>query len=497
MSLVDDPKFAQLRISGRLPAPKGIALQVIQLTQQPDASNQSIARLIGADPVFSARVLKAANVLFHDSPRPVATIADAVMVLGARGLRQLVLGISLIADYGNGPCKQFDYLNYWSHSLLTGIAAKHLTQYARLAASDEIFVVGLLGNIGQLALATAFSDEFGELLTHQGSKSVAELHKLERAKFGFDESELSEAMLAEMHFPAIFQRMARHYKQPDISNVIEATREWRLLHVLHAASLLSDILLAAPSLRQDLILRLKLQAMRVVIDLETLCEIGDACVRDWQEWSTMLNFGNKLNIKYFSELLQTTEDQSGGRLSPQGTGMADSYPLRVMVVEDDPETLKLLEAVLQEAGHNVKSARNGVEAMRMIKKHPPQLLITGRLMPEMDGMTLCSTLRLGGDSGNIQIIMLTDDEGSDSLVELFDAGVNDYLVKPVTPKILFARLRAAQRVIRLQDELAFDRQRLQHFSNELLVANQRLQQMELNYVASGLPTRRDAIERQM
>ena len=177
MSLVDDPKFSRLRISGRLPAPKGIALQVIQLTQQPDASNQSIARLIGADPAFSARVLKAANVLFPDSPRPVATIADAVMVLGARGLRQLVLGISLITDYGNGPCKQFDYLHYWSHSLLTGIAAKHLTQYARLAAADEIFVVGLLGNIGQLALATAFSDEFGELLTQPASKSVAELHE--------------------------------------------------------------------------------------------------------------------------------------------------------------------------------------------------------------------------------------------------------------------------------------------------------------------------------
>ena len=495
MSLVDDPKFSQLRISGRLPAPKGIALQVIQLTQQPDASNQSIARLIGADPAFSARVLKAANVLFPESPRPVATIADAVMVLGARGLRQLVLGISLITDYGNGPCKQFDYLHYWSHSLLTGIAAKHLTQYARLAAADEIFVVGLLGNIGQLALATAFSDEFGDLLTQPASKSVARLHELERAKFGFDESELSEAMLTEMHFPAIFQRMARHYKQPDNSDVIEATREWRLLHVLHAASLLADILLAEPALRQDFIIKLKSQAMRIAIDLETLGEMGDACVSEWHEWSTMLNFGNKLNIQSFTELLGTVEDQNNAAPSIQAMIKADGYPLRVLVVEDDPVTLKLLEAMLQEAGHNVTTAHHGVEAMLIIKQHLPQLLIIDWSMPEMDGITLCRTLRQNADSDNLQLIMLTDQEHPDSLVEAFDAGVNDYLIKPVTPKLFFARLRAAQRVIRLQDELAFDRERLQHFSNELIVANQRLQQMASTDESPSLPNRRAAIER--
>ena len=319
--------------------------------------------------------------------------------------------------------------------------------------------------------------------------------RLERAKFGFDESELSEAMLTEMHFPAIFQRMARHYKQPDNCNVIEATREWRLLHVLHAASLLAEILLAEPSLRQDLIIKLKSQATRIVVDLDTLCEIGDACVRDWQEWSTMLNFGNRLNTMSFSELFQTDEDQSGAEHSPQGMIKADGYPLRVLVVEDDPGTLKLLEAMLQEAGHNVMSARHGVEAMLMIKKHPPQLLITDSSMPEMDGITLCRTLRQSADSDNMQVIMLTEQEDPGTLVEAFDAGANDYLVKPVTPKLLFARLRAAQRVIRLQDELAFDRERLQHFSNELMVANQRLQQLAVPDELTGLPNRRAAIER--
>lgn len=103
MSIVNDPKFIQLKISGRLPTPKGIAMEVILLTQQADVSNQAIAHLIGADAGLSARIIKAANVLLANASRPIITIVDAVMVLGVRGLRQLVLGIALIADYRSGP----------------------------------------------------------------------------------------------------------------------------------------------------------------------------------------------------------------------------------------------------------------------------------------------------------------------------------------------------------------------------------------------------------
>lgn len=493
MNLVEDPKFTRLKISGQLPTPKGIALEVIKLTQQSDVSNQAVAHMIKTDPALSVRVIKAANMLLANSSRPVVTIADAVMVLGTRGLRQLVLGIALIADYRHGPCRQFDYAQYWNHSLLTGIAAKHLAQYARLAAADEIFVVGLFSQIGQLALASVFSDEYGALLVQARGKSSAVLYAEQRMRFGFDESELSAAMLADMHFPVIFQNLVRYCSQPEDSDALEPSREWRLLQLLHIASAMAGLFLSKPSSRSSLVKQLRQYALRMAMDWNEFVALGEACLRDWQEWSGLLGMGGELIISSFAELFQSEEE--GGALMVDVPIEPSDYPLRVLLVDDDRTTLALLNALLQGAGHQVQLASNGEQAMRLIEQQPPQVLISDWIMPEMDGITLCRKLREHADWRSIYMVILTSQENPDKLVEAFEAGVDDYLLKPVNQKIFFARLRAGQRVIRMQEELAFEREQLQRFSNELAVANQRLQQLALTDALTGLPNRRAAMER--
>ncbi len=493
MILVDDPRFTQLKISGRLPTPKGVALQVIKLTQEADASNQAIAHLIGADPALSVRVIKAANVLLANSSRPVVTISDAVMVLGARGLRQLVLGIALISDYRNGPCANFDYPRFWTHSLLTGIAAKHLAQHTRLASVDEIFVAGLFCHIGQLALATVFTDDYGVLLAQAKGSSAAVMQVKQQNKFGFDEAELSEAILADMNFPKIFQTLVRHCEQPDSAQLVEASREWRLLNLMHLANLLADLFMENPPKGSPLLDKILLQAQHLAIELDDLVLIGDACVRDWLEWSALMSMNSNLSMPLFAELFQKMEQ--AGEVAPVVAAAPQIRSLRVLVVEDDATTLMLLEATLQAAGHSVVSARNGVEALSLIAQQPPQLVVSDWLMPEMDGLTLCRHLRANDAWRNIYMVILTAQENPDRLIEAFEAGVDDYLVKPISPKIFFARLRAAQRVIQMQAELADDREQLQRLANELTAANQRLQQLALTDVLTGLPNRRAAMQR--
>lgn len=495
MSLADDPKFTQLKISGRLPTPKGVALEVINLTQREDASNHDIAHLIGADPALSARVIKAANVLLRNTSRPVTSIADAVTVLGARGLRQLVLGIALIADYRHGPCKQFDYPHFWTHSLLTGIAARHLAQHARLAAAEEIFVVGLLCDIGQLAFATVYADDYGVLLEQSKGKTLAELQALEQAKFGFDEMELSEAVLADMHFPKVFQMLVRDFRRPEAAKVVEGSREWRLLYLLHVASLMADVCIANVAARGKLAAKLKLQAVRVAIESDELIEIGDTCACDWLEWSVLLGMGT-LHIPGFAELLQQVDsDEEADAVLQYADTRQSSYKLRVLVVEHDRAVLQLLEAMLKAAGHKVFNAHNGVEAMRLVEQQLPQLVISDWRMPEMDGITFCRKLREKTEWRDIHVIILTAQESVDKLVEAFEAGADDYLIKPLTPKIFFARLRAVQRMVQLQEELAFEHERLLRFSAELSAANKRLQQLALTDVLTELPNRRFAMER--
>ena len=495
MVLAVESRFTQLKISGRLPTPKGVALEVISLTQKEEVSNNQIIRLISTDAALSLRVIKAANMLMGNVSRPVSTIADAVMVLGARALRQLVLGIALMLDYRRGPCKQFDYGHFWVHSLLTGIAANHLAKHSRMAAPDEIFMVGLLGNIGQLALATLYAEDYGVMLEQHAAKTWHALQMAESEKFGFDEMELSEAILADSHFPRVFQTLVREYLQPDVSKASQGSREWQLLHLLNTASLMTDVCMARQEERGKLVSKLRHQAVRVGIESDALVEIGDACTRDWLEWSALLGMG-RVDIPPFADLLLLSDRVDDASVVAQQTDLNQStYPLRVLLVEDDRIMSALLESKLAGAGHTVFTACNGEDALTMIAQHQPQLIISDWLMPGMDGISLCRRLREHSEYNSIYFIVMTAQEDAGKLVEAFEAGADDYLVKPINTKIFFARLRAGIRVVKLQEELASDREQLLHFSNNLKLANDRLQQLALTDVLTSLPNRRAAMER--
>jgi len=487
----------KLKVSGRLPTPKGVALEVINLTQREDASNHDLVHLISADPGLSQRIIKAANVLLGKPSRPVVTIEDAVMVLGMRALRQLVLGIALIVDYRHGPCVQFDYLHFWTHSLLTAIAARHLAEQQRLAAAEEIFVLGLLSQVGQLVLATVYPQEFAAVLEQSREAGTDGQRRLEQQQFGFDHAEVSAAMLADMQFPLLFQTLVHDYRQPEHGAATEGTREWKLLHLLHLAALLADVGLSAQKGRAGIVRSLRLAAARIAVEETSLIAVADDCARDWKEWAALFGMGS-MHLPSLSELLAAQgEDEEAARPAdiPQWPHANHDYKMRVLVVEDDRPMRVLLEKILTAAGHRVTVAGDGLEALQMVKLHRPQVVITDWVMPKMDGLALCRELRHLPENRNVYLIVVTVQESPDKLVEAFVAGADDYLLKPLTPKIFFARLRAAQRVVQLQEELAFDREQLLRFSTELTAANERLQGQALTDALTGLSNRRFAMER--
>lgn len=486
--------LTKLKLSGRLPSPKGIALEVINLTQRENSSNQDIIRLISADPALSVRVIKAANVLLASSSRPVVTISDAVTVLGSRALRQLVLGIALIADHQQGPCRQFDYAYFWAHSLLTGIAARHLAQHLKLAAADEMFVIGLLGGIGQLAMATVYPEEFGVLLVQARGVSLEQLYGREREQFGFEQAELSAAILADMNFPPIFQNLIHDYPQSEISSVADGSREWKLMNMLHLAAQMASICLAEQAGRNKLVRKLRSDAVSMAVGESVIIEVAAACAHDWPEWRALLNLGIR-RIPSFSELFKQDDNEPAELATPLWSNANGDYKMRVLVVEDDRAMRVLLEKMLKAGGHQVSIAANGIEALSLIEQERPQLIVTDWVMPQMDGITLCRDLRSRPENRSVYVIVITVQESADKLVEAFEAGADDYLIKPITPKIFFARLKAAQRVVQLQEELAFEREQLLRFSNELAVTNERLQGQALTDALTGLPNRRFAAER--
>ena len=118
---------------------------------------------------------------------------------------------------------------------------------------------------------------------------------------------------------------------------------------------------------------------------------------------------------------------------------------RILVVDDTELNLKMVGAILLKDGYEVITARNGNEALELIKVSPPALAILDVMMPDMDGYTLCSRLRENSITAKIPIIILTALSGVEDKIKAFDSGADDFLAKPFEPQELRARIKVLLR----------------------------------------------------
>jgi len=474
-------KLDQIKASGQLPSPGGVALQVIRLTQKDDVTNQEIARAIKADPVLSGRVIKAANKMGTNQTRPIVSVIDAISVSGFNTLRQLVLGLSLMESNQEGQCQHFNYQDFWAHSLLTAITSQNLVSYSGVGSAEEVFILGLLGQIGSLALATAKPEEYSLVLATHSTGEQSELSKLERDHFGFDHNQLTQAMLADWGMPKIFQEVILHHENPNQSTFSEDSRNWRLANVLHVANYFSTVCLAQEPQRRKMVPKLIFNASRLGIEPDTFAMIADKSILEWQDWCKLCGI-RSVEIHPFAELLEALPDVPDMQETAEEMPHSPTafYKLRILLVDDDRVLTLQLKTLLEKAGHTVISAGNGKEGLTLVKEFSPQLIITDWVMPEMSGIEFCRALRQNPAWRNIYVFIMTSHEGMEKLVKAFDAGANDYMTKPVNSKVLLSRLRAGQRVVQLQEEMELDRKNLHKFADELAAFNHRLRKSDVN-----------------
>ena len=124
----------------------------------------------------------------------------------------------------------------------------------------------------------------------------------------------------------------------------------------------------------------------------------------------------------------------------------------ILIADDDLYASKFVEKTVNEMGHRVHVVENGLKAWELFQKEPVRMVISDWMMPGMDGPTLCRKIRASDSSEYVYIILLTAKESTEDAVTGFDAGADDYVVKPFDPKELRARVQAGQRIIQLEDE---------------------------------------------
>ena len=120
---------------------------------------------------------------------------------------------------------------------------------------------------------------------------------------------------------------------------------------------------------------------------------------------------------------------------------------KILVVDDDPDIIEILTYNLSNEGYNVKSAVNGIEALKKAKKFIPDIILLDVMMPEMDGIEACSKLREIESLSKSMIIFLSARGEDFTQIAAFDAGADDYINKPVKPKILLKKISSISRRI--------------------------------------------------
>ena len=128
--------------------------------------------------------------------------------------------------------------------------------------------------------------------------------------------------------------------------------------------------------------------------------------------------------------------------------------IKILLVDDEPDILEIVGYNLSNEGYQVITAENGMKAIKKAKKEKPHLIILDVMMPEMDGIEACENIRKIPELNNTVITFLTARGEDYSQVAGFDAGADDYITKPIKPKLLVSKVKALLR--RFKDDMQED-----------------------------------------
>jgi DNA-binding response OmpR family regulator len=128
--------------------------------------------------------------------------------------------------------------------------------------------------------------------------------------------------------------------------------------------------------------------------------------------------------------------------------------MKILIAEDDPVSVKILQFTLQHWGHEVICAASGDEAWAVFDREPVRVVVSDWMMPGLDGLGLCQRVRARAKTEYTYFILLTAiNTGRDNLRKAMDAGIDDFLAKPLDREAIYMRLRVAERILQFTTEI--------------------------------------------
>ena len=228
-----------IEASGNLPTLPGIAVKILEVVKREDSDLMEIADIISADPSLSALLLKTINSPIYGLPSTVSTVLSAVRLLGINTVKNLALSFSLIKQPQNSENEIFDYMAFWKNSLVTALASKQFAKIIFPDIAEDAFFVGLLHNIGILALIQCIPKQYSIVLQEM-SQTHCEFHEAEQRILGFDHAEVGEYFTRKWGFPEIFLTPIQYHHDPEGFNNTGSKEIDSYLKILYLSSVFSD-----------------------------------------------------------------------------------------------------------------------------------------------------------------------------------------------------------------------------------------------------------------
>jgi len=128
--------------------------------------------------------------------------------------------------------------------------------------------------------------------------------------------------------------------------------------------------------------------------------------------------------------------------------------MKILIAEDDPVSVKILQFTLQHWGHEVLCTGTGEQAWTAFDQEPVRVVVSDWMMPGVDGLELCQRIRARARTEYTYFILLTaNNTGRDNLRKAMDAGIDDFLTKPLDREAIYMRLRVAERILQFTTEI--------------------------------------------
>lgn len=210
-----------------------VATSVMELVDNPRTSAAQIGELISTDQVLTARILKLANSAYYGFPRKISTLNLAIVVLGFNALRDLVLSISLIDRFLVKGEELIDLKQFWRHVLVVGRCAKLLARILKYPVVGEVFVAGLLHDIGYLVMIQEFPEEFHQVYEYAQLNGMA-YNKAEERELGFTHGNLGAWLAEAWNLPQKLVQAIKHHHDPS-----KSLSNQELVNLIHITDLIA------------------------------------------------------------------------------------------------------------------------------------------------------------------------------------------------------------------------------------------------------------------